>query len=92
MLVGLWPWHAVTGVHTHHASLPERVAYVEQLLGESADKHAMEIAALKEQHTKIYSAHSKNDKDSARLALHRSGDSAPFWTLDFRLSVDQGLG
>lgn len=36
--------------HEHHASLPERVGYLEQLLNDSADKHAAEVQKL---HDKI---------------------------------------
>ena len=36
----------------HHANLGERMAYCERLLGDSADKHAQELQALKDAHNK----------------------------------------
>merc|ERR1719469_1331578 len=38
--------------HAVHASLPERMAFVEKLRGDSADKHTKEIEALKQAHSK----------------------------------------
>merc|ERR1719382_1816441 len=37
---------------THHASIPERMDYLESLLGDSADKHSKELAQLKDAHGK----------------------------------------
>ena len=41
------PKELVEFAKAHHATLAERVKYVEQLLGDSADKHAAELEALK---------------------------------------------
>ena len=51
--------------------MPERIDYLERLLGDSADKHQRELAALKEAHTKSVAAHAKSAKDLEGLkALH----------------------
>merc|ERR1739848_304040 len=39
---------ALNQLHEHHATLQERVTYLEQLLHDSADKHDRELAAEKE--------------------------------------------
>merc|ERR1740121_2981241 len=49
------------GHQEHHASLPERMAYIEQQLGDSADKHAAEVAEL---HKKV--AREKDSRDKHR--------------------------
>ena len=36
----------------HHASLPERIGYLEKNIGDSADKHARKLEALKGAHDK----------------------------------------
>merc|ERR1712110_606826 len=56
----------VKGAHAKHASLGERVDYIEKLCGDSADKHADELAALK-------AAHSKHADELAKHAKAHSG-------------------
>eukprot|EP00425_Heterocapsa_triquetra_P044341 CAMPEP_0195079374 /NCGR_PEP_ID=MMETSP0448-20130528/21306_1 /TAXON_ID=66468 /ORGANISM="Heterocapsa triquestra, Strain CCMP 448" /LENGTH=80 /DNA_ID=CAMNT_0040112201 /DNA_START=18 /DNA_END=257 /DNA_ORIENTATION=+ len=41
----------------------ERISYLEKLLNDSADKHAMELQNLKDAHNKHASGHSKVSKD-----------------------------
>merc|ERR1740121_3610196 len=43
----------------HHASMPERMAYLEQMLGDSADKHAAHVAEL---HKKLEQEKAARDK------------------------------
>mmetsp|Transcript_83133 Transcript_83133/g.211624 ORF Transcript_83133/g.211624 Transcript_83133/m.211624 type:complete len:270 (+) Transcript_83133:3-812(+) len=58
-------------LQAHHATMGERVDYLEQTLGDSADKHAEEVAALKAAHAKTQDALAKQAKDaSAALAHH----------------------
>jgi len=47
---------AVKAAHAHHALLAERLAYLEEALGESADKHARELASA---HAKFDTVHSR---------------------------------
>merc|ERR1740121_2875685 len=49
----------VLGHQEHHATLPERMAYVEQQLGDSADKHAAHLAEL---HKKVSQEQAARDK------------------------------
>merc|ERR1712113_759224 len=51
----------------HHATLQERIAYLEKTLGDSADKHWIEIQALKAAHAKHDTAHGKYASDLDRL-------------------------
>jgi chromosome segregation ATPase len=55
----------------HHASLPERMDYLEKTLGDSADKHWREIEKLKEGHSRIDQAHGKHA--AALEAIKSSG-------------------
>merc|ERR1719464_1313862 len=41
---------SLKAAHSHHAGMAERLAYIEKTLGDSADKHAREVAALKAAH------------------------------------------
>jgi len=43
----------------HHATLPERMDYIEQQIGDSADKHAAEVAAL---HKKVSQEQAAREK------------------------------
>merc|ERR1719210_2859198 len=47
---------------SHHATLGERVDYIEGLIGDSIDKHARELEALAASHEKHASAFSKHSK------------------------------
>merc|ERR1719193_2326895 len=60
MLQGL---KGLQGLQAHHASLPERMDYLEQVLGDSADKHAKELADIRAAHAKFAEAHGKHAKD-----------------------------
>jgi len=44
----------------HHATIPERMAYVEQVLGDSADKHEAELAELHKKVAKEAAAREKH--------------------------------
>lgn len=72
-------------LETKHVSMAERIEYVEQLLGDSADKHAEELAALRDAHAKqggeldgLKDLHAKAGTVEERLeSLERSlGESA----------------
>lgn len=49
--------------NAHHASLAERVGFLEKTFGDSADKHSAEIEALKASHAKHESSLGKHAKD-----------------------------
>merc|ERR1719210_1377637 len=51
----------------HHASVQERLIYLEKVVGDSADKHAAEIDALKAAHSKHATAAAKQTKDLESL-------------------------
>jgi len=60
-------------LHAHHATMGERMAYLEKMLGDSADKHYEELQALKAAHNKHADAMAKQGKDAgAALAQHAS--------------------
>lgn len=50
-------------LEVHHASMHERIQYIESVIGDSADKHARELDALKAAH----------DKHNQALAKHAKG-------------------
>lgn len=57
-------------LQAHHASLAERVEYIEKTLGSSADRHAREVAAA---HGRLDQLHSKlADEGASREAHHAS--------------------
>merc|ERR1712238_587648 len=66
--------------HAVHASLPERMAFVEKLLGDSADKHAKELRALK-------AAHDRHASDVSEL----KGGHAAHATLPERINYLERL-
>jgi len=47
----------------HHAGVQERLSYIENLLGDSADQHAAELAQLKKSHDQHKDAISKHAKE-----------------------------
>jgi len=54
---------ALKAAQAHHATLPERVDYMEKLLGDSADKHTAALEALKVAHDKHEAAFCKHTKE-----------------------------
>mmetsp|Transcript_30169 Transcript_30169/g.76232 ORF Transcript_30169/g.76232 Transcript_30169/m.76232 type:complete len:187 (+) Transcript_30169:3-563(+) len=63
---------ALKALHAHHATMAERLDYLEQLLGDSADKHATELAALKAKQAKTADALAKHAKDSSAALAHHA--------------------
>merc|ERR1719203_2713997 len=65
-----------------HATVQERLKYLEQKLGDSADKHAREIGSLRD-------AHSKHGSDLDNLkSLHKKAS-----TVDERLDyIEKSIG
>merc|ERR1719422_919259 len=60
----------------NHATLSERVDYVEGLLGDSADKHAKELEALKIAHDKLHNRLGVCEHHGSALNdLHRAHSS-----------------
>mmetsp|Transcript_10058 Transcript_10058/g.27079 ORF Transcript_10058/g.27079 Transcript_10058/m.27079 type:complete len:424 (-) Transcript_10058:7-1278(-) len=60
-------------LHAHHATMGERIEYLEKMLGDSADKHFEELQALKSAQTKHADALAKHGRDAgAALAQHAS--------------------
>jgi len=51
----------------HHASLADRVSYVERLLGDSADKHSDEVSSMRSSHDKLHSRFSACEVVNASL-------------------------
>jgi chromosome segregation ATPase len=49
--------------NSHHATMAERMAFLEQSLGDSADKHSKELEALRLAHTKHEQAHAGHVRD-----------------------------
>jgi len=76
----------------YHASLPERVGYIEQQLGDSADKHAAEVDELHkkvERESQAREKHHGSFKDI--LAREREERSNHHATLNERLTYLEGL-
>merc|ERR1712039_919367 len=58
-------------LHAHHATMGERIDYLEKMLGDSADKHFEELQALKAAHAKHADALSRHARDAnASLTQH----------------------
>merc|ERR1719229_349490 len=51
---------SLKALHAHHATMGERIHYLEKALGDSADKHAEELQALKAAHSKHADALTKH--------------------------------
>jgi len=66
---------ALKTLHAHHATMAERLDYMEKVLGDSADKHFQELQALKVAHQKHVDALTKSGKDSATALQHHANVS-----------------
>merc|ERR1719282_1444257 len=68
----------IMDTHQRHASLEERMNYVEKELGDSADKHARAMSDLKKKHEDLRSAHGQhaNVPERLRFLEQQIGDSA----------------
>jgi len=76
-------------LETHHASMQDRLTYLEQLLGDSMDKHAKELDALKTAHDRHLASMSKHSKDVEAL----KASSSQHLTIAQRLGhLEQVLG
>lgn len=76
----------------HHASIPERMAYLEQQLGDSADKHSAELAAL---HKKVSQEQAARDKHHGNvkdlLARESEARDTHHATLSERVDFLEGM-
>jgi len=79
---------AVEAASGHHATLQERVAFVENVLGDSADKHASELDVLKANDAKHDAAHGKfiRDLEAVKEVVHSTHS-----TLEQRIELLDGL-
>eukprot|EP00435_Cladocopium_sp_Y103_P040911 s2194_g11.t1 len=59
-------------LETHHATLQERIDYLEKALGDSSDKHARELEALKAAHQKVLVEH--KGKEQSLFQMQREKD------------------
>mmetsp|Transcript_105874 Transcript_105874/g.265100 ORF Transcript_105874/g.265100 Transcript_105874/m.265100 type:complete len:978 (+) Transcript_105874:186-3119(+) len=76
-------------LESNHSSMQDRLGYIEQLLGDSVDKHSKELEALKAAHDRQQASMSKHAKDVETLKAH----SAHHLTVAERLGLlEQALG
>jgi hypothetical protein len=80
------------GLAEHHATLKERVDYLETAMGDSADKHFKEVAALKAAHAKLASDH-KLDHGSLKdqAAKDKDAREEKHASLEERMKYLEGL-
>lgn len=67
--------------------MPERIDYLEKMLGDSADTHAQELQALKEAHSKTASAQGKHAKHLESLQGLHSNHSSMNERMDYLESM-----
>lgn len=59
--------HGKASLESHHASLKDRMDYIEKLVGDSAEKHAKDVETLKLAHERHNHSLSKHAKDMESL-------------------------
>lgn len=81
-----------TALDSHHATLKERVDFLETFVGESADKHAKELEHLKAAHSKISAdAKAQHGKINDQLTQDKNDRDSFHATLQERLTYMETL-
>jgi chromosome segregation ATPase len=68
--------HGKASIEAHHASLKERMDYVERLLGDSAEKHTKELEAIRFAHDRHLASLTKCSKDLESVKAAHSQHSS----------------